>query len=166
MSLGAAMATYTGQNLGAGKEDRVKLGYFRAVLCISGFSFLIFLIFQTYSPILVGIFTKEPNVIKNAVTGLRVNSLFYIFLGFIHLTRSVLNGAGDAKFCFFNGILECIGRIGFAKPLTMIPIIGLNGVWATTCLTRFLNGFFYILRYRQGKWKTISMIKSNKVEIV
>ena len=166
MSLGAAVATYTGQNLGAGKQNRVKLGYIKATLCSSSFAIFIFLIFQKYASFFVQIFGNDQKVINYAVTGLRVTCSFYIFLGFIHITRNVLNGAGDAKFCLLNGIVECIGRVGFAKPLTMIHIIGLNGVWLTTGLTWLLNGLFSILRYRQGKWKKISILKSNKIGIV
>ena len=61
-----------------------------------------------------------------------------------------------------NGMVECIGRVFFAKPLTMIPIIGLNGIWITTAITWTLNGMFCIIRYKQGKWKTISLINNEK----
>ena len=166
MSLGAAVATYTGQNLGAGREDRVRLGYIKAILCSSGFAIFIFLIFQKYTNLIVGIFGNDPQVIKCSIIGLKITCSFYIFLGFIHITRNVLNGAGDAKFCLLNGIVECIGRVCFAKPLTLIKIIGLNGVWLTTGITWLLNGLFSILRYKQGKWKNISLIRSNKVTII
>ena len=44
-----------------------------------------------------------------------------------------------------NGAIECIGRVCLAKPLTMIPIIGLNGVWLTTGITWLLNGYLVSL---------------------
>ena len=167
MSLGIALANYTGQNLGAGKEERVKLGFIRAILCSSGFSLFIFIIFQNFSPIIVNIFGNDPSVIKYAVKGLKITCSFYIFLGFIYVTRNLLNGAGDTKFSMINGAIECIGRVCLAKPLTMIPIIGLNGVWLTTGITWLLNGLFGIIRYKQGKWKTIALVnKSNKIMIV
>ena len=167
MSLGIALANYTGQNLGAGKEERVKLGFIRGLLCSSGFSIFIFLIFQSFAPNIVSIFGNDPSVIKYSVTGLKITCSFYIFLGFIHVTRNLLNGAGDTKFSMINGAIECIGRVCLAKPLTMIPIIGLNGVWLTTGITWLLNGLFGIIRYKQGKWKTISLVnKSNKIMIV
>lgn len=166
-SLGAAVATYTGQNIGAGREDRVKLGFFRAIVCSSGFSLFIFILFQKFAPVIVAIFGNDPSVVKYGVVGLKITCSFYIFLGFIHVTRNLLNGAGDTLFCLINGIIECIGRIFFSKPLTMIPIISLNGVWLTTGITWLLTGLFAIYRYKQGKWKTKSVInKTNKILVV
>ena len=165
MSLGAAVATYTGQNIGAGREDRVRLGFLKATLCSSGFAIFIFILFQSFASFIVKLFGNDPQVITFSVKGLKITCSFYIFLGFIHISRNVLNGAGDAKFCLLNGIVECIGRVCFTKPLTLIPMIGLNGVWLTTGFTWLLNGLFSIFRYKQGKWKTISIIKSNKLTI-
>jgi len=165
MSLGAAIATYTGQNIGAGKIDRVKLGFKRSVTCNTGFAIFIFLVFQIYAVKIVKIFGNDPTVVDYSVTGLKITCSFYIFLGLIHTTRNVLNGAGDANFCLLNGIVECIGRVGFARPLTMIPFIGLNGVWLTTGITWLLNGLFSLIRYKNGKWKTTALVNSNIVLI-
>ena len=167
LSLGAAMATYTGQNIGAGKISRVKLGFIRAILCSSGFSLFMFILFQNFAPYIVQIFGNDPTVIKYAVKGLRITSSFYVFLGFIHVTRNLLNGAGDTRFCMLNGVIECISRVCLSKPLTMISFIGLNGVWLTGGITWLLNGSFCIIRYKLGKWKTISLAKNpNKIDIV
>ena len=165
MSLGAAMATYTGQNIGAGKVSRVKLGFIRAILCSSGFSLFMFILFQNFASNIVKIFGNDPNVVKYAVRGLRVTSTFYVFLGFIHVTRNLLNGAGDTKFCMLNGVIECISRVCLSKPLTMIPFIGLNGVWLTGGITWLFNGSFCIIRYKLGKWKNISLSKNTNMVI-
>ena len=166
MSLGAAVASYSGQNIGAGKYDRVRLGYIKAIICSSSFAIFIFIIFQIFTVKIVKIFGDDPIVIKYSIVGIKITCSFYVFLGLIHISRNVLNGAGDVKFGLLNGIVECIGRVCFAKPLTMIPIIGLNGVWLTTGITWFLNGIFSVIRYKQGKWKTIEIIKSNKLTII
>lgn len=68
------------------------------------------LLFWIFTPQIVSIFGKDPTVMKQAVDGLRITSCFYIFLGMIYTTRNVLNGAGDAIFSLFTGIVECIGR--------------------------------------------------------
>lgn len=168
LSLGAAIATYTGQNIGAGKEERVKLGYIKAITCSSSFAFIIFIVFQLFTKNIIEIFTNDPSVIKIASQGLRFTCTFYVFLGFIHVTRNLLNGAGDTKFSMLNGIVECIARVCFAKPLTMIPFLGFKGIWMTTGITWTLNGMFCVLRYNQGKWKTISLVnnKPKKIDIV
>ena len=168
LSLGAAVATYTGQNIGAGKEDRVKLGYIKAITFSSLFALIIFILFQTFTGNIIELFGNDPSVIKIASQGLRFTCTFYVFLGFIHITRNLLNGAGDTKFSMINGLVECFARVCFSKPLTMIPFLGFKGIWLTTGITWFLNGMFCVLRYKHGKWKTLSLVnnKSNKIVIV
>ena len=95
-----------------------------------------------------------------AMDGLRITCLFYPFLGLIYTTRNVLNGAGDAMFSLFTGIVECIGRVVFAYPLTLIPFMGKYGVFYATGLTWFLNGGFSFIRYKLGKWKTINVVEN------
>ena len=168
LSLGAAVATYTGQNIGAGKEDRVRLGYIKAITCSSLFALFIFILFQTFTKNIIEIFVNDPSVIKIASQGLRFTCTFYAFLGFIHITRNLLNGAGDTRFSMLNGMIECFARVCFSKPLTMIPFLGFKGIWCTTGITWFLNGMFCVMRYNQGKWKTLSLVnnKPNKIVIV
>lgn len=159
MSLGSALATYTGQNIGAGKIGRVKQGFKTATIASTIFAIVVMLLFQITAPYMVRIFGNDPKVIALAVRGIRVTSCFYIFLGLIYTTRNVLNGAGDAGFSVMTGIIEVIGRVGFAKPLTLIPFIGLNGVWLTTGITWLLNGTISCIRYKGGKWKTKALVK-------
>lgn len=164
MSLGSALATYTGQNVGAGKIDRVKKGFWTATKVSTIFSLIILVIFQVFAPYIVLIFGNDPKVIEYAVRGIRITSCCYMFLGLIYTTRNVLNGSGDAGFSVMTGIVEVIGRVGFAKPLTMIPAIGMNGVFVTTGLTWFLNGTISLIRYKQGKWKEKALIRAKIIE--
>lgn len=152
-SLGTAMSTYAGQNIGAGKIDRVKLGYKKGFMIMAIFSLLMLPIAQFCGEPIMKLFVDDTEVIKLGVTALRITSWFYIFLGTIYVTRGLLNGTGDAMFAFLNGIVEIIGRICFAKPLTMVPFIGVWGVWWVTGLTWMITGLFSIWRYKQGKWE-------------
>ncbi|MFQ9516039.1 MAG: MATE family efflux transporter [Eubacterium sp.] len=162
MSLGAALSTYTGQNIGAGNKKRVVKGFNSATLMSSIFAVIIIVIFWSFTPLIVSIFGKNDVVRDIAVDGLRITCCFYVFLGLIYTTRNVLNGAGDAMFSLFTGIVECIGRVGFAYPLTLIPFMGRYGVFYATGLTWFLNGMFSLIRYKMGKWKKIKVIDSEK----
>lgn len=152
-SLGAAITTYTGQNIGAGKIDRVKQGYKVGVRCVIIFSLLMLIPGQFFGKPIVGIFVTEPEVITIGAKGLSITSFFYFFLGMIYVARSVLNGAGDAAFAMLNGLMEVVGRVGFALPLTMIPFIGMWGIFFTTGLTWALTGIVSMIRYHKGRWQ-------------
>ncbi len=152
-SLGMAMSTYTGQNMGAGKIDRVKQGYRKGCIMMAVFSFVMLPLAHFGGEFIMKLFVNETDVIAMGSQALKITSWFYFFLGLIYVTRGMLNGAGDATFSFINGIVEMIGRICFAKPLTMIPGIGIWGIWMATALTWFMTGIVSVLRYCQGKWK-------------
>lgn len=163
MSLGAAVSTYTGQNLGAEKIERVVKGFNAANVINTVFAFFVIGVFWIFTSQIVSIFGRDADVLKIAIDGLRITSCFYLFLGLIYPTRNVLNGAGDAMFSLFTGIIECIGRVGFAYPLTLIPFMGSYGVFYATGLTWLLNGVFSLLRYKRGKWKTIRLVKNESL---
>lgn len=158
-SLGAAVATFTGQNIGAGHVDRVKKGYHKSILMVAIFSFVMLLLARFLGAQFVWLFVKEEKVIELGAKALQITSLFYFPLGMIYITRSLLNGAGDAFASMVNGIAEVIGRVLFPTVLISIPFIGVWGIWYTTGLTWFITGLAGFLRYKQGKWKYRSLVR-------
>ena len=158
-SLGAAITAYTGQNIGAGKLDRVKKGYRIGFIFVLIFSLIMLIPGQFFGKQIVGVFVQHAEVIAIGARGFAITSWFYFMLGMIYVARSVLNGAGDAVYSMINGLMEIAGRIGFAVPLTKIPMIGMWGIFYTTGLTWALVGIVSIARYKQGKWIHKGLIK-------
>ena len=152
-SLGMAVSTYTGQNIGAGKIDRVRQGYRRGLLIMAVFAMIMIPAAQFGGDFIMRLFVQDAEVIAFGSHALKITSWFYLFLGSIYVTRGLLNGAGDAAFAFANGLVEMLGRICLAKPLTLIPSVGVWGVWLATALTWMLAGLFNMSRYFQEKWK-------------
>lgn len=154
ISLSTAVSTFTGQNIGAGRIDRCIRGLRRSMAAMAVFSVVMLGVFMLISEQIVSVFVSDREVISIGSTALKLSACFYMFLGTIHTTRGLLNGAGDVGYAMINGIVEVIGRIGFATILSMIPAIGCWAVWATSGLTWFITGLMSYLRYRSGKWKT------------
>ena len=152
-SLNAAISAFTGQNVGAGKKERVISGYRHSIKAGIAFALLLLAVFMLFSESIVGMFVDEAEVIEIGASALRVSALFYIPLGFIHITRGLLNGAGDVKYAMINGFAEVGGRIGFAIILMNIPRVGYFAVWGTTCLTWLLTGVMSYIRYKSGVWQ-------------
>ncbi len=158
-SLNAALSTFAGQNMGAGKLDRTVKGYHRSMQLMAGFGLLMLIVFMIFSRNIVGIFVNETDVIDIGAKALKLSALFYVPLGTIHVTRGLLNGAGDVGYAMINGFVEVIGRIGFAMLLVNIPAVGIWAVWGTTCLTWVLTALMSLVRYKQGKWKNKVLIE-------
>ena len=152
-SLNAALSAFTGQNVGAGIKERVVKGYRQSMKAGTVFAIILLAVFMAFAEGIVGMFVDEAEVISIGASALRISACFYIFLGMIHITRGLLNGAGDVSYAMINGLAEVGGRIGFAILLLNIPGTGYFAVWGTTCLTWFLTGLMSYFRYKSGVWE-------------
>ena len=146
-TLGAALSTFTGQNYGARKMDRVGSGYRKGLLIMLIFSGLMLPVMQLLGDNIIGIFVDDAPVIEMGGNALRITSWFYVMLGMIYVIRGVLNGLGDSLFALLNGIVEVIGRFVVPIILTGIAAIGLWGIWWSVGVVWSLSGLTAWLRY-------------------
>lgn len=154
-TLSAALSTFTGQNYGAKKNQRIIIGYRKSLLLMVIFSLIMLPIMQFFGAWITGLFVKDADVIAMGARALQISSYFYVFLGLIYVVRGVLNGVGDAFFALLNGIVEVIGRFVFPIALVQIPLLGVWGIWWAVGAVWFLSGFTAWLRYLWVKKHTI-----------
>lgn len=153
-SIGAAITNFSGQNLGAGRPERVRQGFFRGTLIVLAFSIAVLPVFWLLGDKIIGVFVRgETEVIAIGSKALRITSVCYFMLGMIYVPRAVLNGCGDSGFAVINGVMEVVGRIGFAPILTRIPSLGFWGIWVTTGITWTITAASCVLRYKTGIWR-------------
>lgn len=159
-SLGAAISTFTGQNMGAGKQMRVRTAFRKSILMVIVFSIFMLAVCYIFGQSIMRIFVNEQEVIEIGAKGLRITSAMFCPLGLIHLTRGILNGTGDGFFAMINGFVEVAGRVGFSLLLVKLFGIGIWAIWSTTGLTWVITALAGIIRYRQNKWCNISLTKT------
>ncbi|MCH5293333.1 MAG: MATE family efflux transporter [Treponema sp.] len=153
-SIGAAITNFSGQNLGAGRPERVRQGFLRGTLIVLAFSIAVLPVFWLLGDKIIGVFVRgETEVIAIGSKALRITSVCYFMLGMIYVPRAVLNGCGDSGFAVINGVMEVVGRIGFAPILTRIPSLGFWGIWVTTGITWTITAASCVLRYKTGIWR-------------
>ncbi|MBR5401760.1 MAG: MATE family efflux transporter [Treponema sp.] len=155
-TLGAALSTYSGQNYGAKKYDRMILGYKKAMIMMTVFTLAMLPVMQFFGNSIIRFFVKEPDVISMGATALKISSWFYVFLGCIYTIRGVLTGAGDATFALINGITEVIGRFTVPFILTAIPLFGVWGIWWSVGIVWFMSAFTAWIRYVWMKKKKLN----------
>lgn len=158
-SLGAAMSTFAGQNMGANKLNRVKKGYHKSILIVAAFSLMAMVAAQLGGRSIMQVFVNDEAVIALGASAIKITSCMYFALGMIYISRGLLNGTGDAFYAMINGLVEVVGRVGFSSALATIPIFGVWSVWTTTGLTWFITATASVIRYRQGKWQKKSLVK-------
>lgn len=127
-ALGASMAPYVGQNLGAGKLDRVSRGVMDASLCGFVSSGVLYVIIWLYGAQLTGIFldAPDPAVTAYAVEFLRIVGAGYCLLTLVNVVRFSIQGLGFSVLAILSGVMEMIARC-FAG-LVIAPHIGFAAV--------------------------------------
>lgn len=153
-ALGTSVVTFTGQNMGAGKHDRISHGVAAAMKISAIVSVVLLAAFWLFGRPIMGIFVTNKEIISIAATGIRITGLFLFALGSVQILRYMLNGAGDSMYALMNGAVEVIARVAFAVGLTAIPLIGMWGIWLTWTVT----AVFALFRYRHGAWKTKTLV--------
>jgi len=127
-SLGATLATFCGQNLGAGKYSRIKTGLRDTTLITWGWSLLVILAANTIAPQMIQMITasSEPEIIETATLYLRVDTAFYFVPSVICLFRNAMQGFGDSKTPVFSSLLELLTKVVVA--FLLAPVMGYWGI--------------------------------------
>ncbi len=127
-ALASTMATYSGQNMGARKLDRIHQGLrCTSVLGIT-YCLLAFGIVVLFARPLLGLFIDAeaaPEVTAMGVQFLTVNAAFYIPLLFVNIVRLSIQGMGFTRVAMLAGLFEMIARTAVA--LFVVPVSGFTG---------------------------------------
>lgn len=131
-SYGYAMVTYTGQNLGAKRTDRIRKGVKSAILIAlltSLFIAFLMLIFgkEILSWFISGTPEEFEQTLKIAYYYLAVMSICLPILYILHITRSAIQGIGNTILPLVSGIAEFVMRAVTAVFLPML--IGEHGIF-------------------------------------
>lgn len=131
-SYGYSMVTYTGQNLGAGRTDRIRKGVKSALLIALVTSIVIALLMILGGKFILGWFisgTPEEfeQTLGIAYYYLAVMSICLPILYTLHITRSAIQGMGNTALPLVSGVVEFIMRALTAVFLPML--IGENGIF-------------------------------------
>lgn len=111
--MGVTMATYCGQNMGAGRKDRIRTGICQALILTWIWSLGMILLSYTVAPWLIWLVTgsKNPAVLSNATWYLKTDTLFYFAPAAISILRNGLQGMGDHITPVFSSMIELIGKV-------------------------------------------------------
>ncbi len=134
-AMGSTMATYGGQNVGAGKPDRIRKGLFCCSILGVGYSIIALIIALLFGGDLAMLFVStedlksglDPNeILSLAQQFLVTNAAFYIPLAFVNIVRFLIQGMGYSQIAVYAGVSELIAR--GAAALALVPLIGYTAV--------------------------------------
>ncbi|MCH5200737.1 MAG: MATE family efflux transporter [Oscillospiraceae bacterium] len=125
-TLGITMATYAGQNLGAGKIDRITQGMHRAFAVGMIYSVIAAAAVWLFSAPLCLLFVdaEETEVISQAVYFIGINAFFYPVLSLLFVTRNMLQGVGFSFLPMLAGASELVARA--VVSIGLVPVFGFD----------------------------------------
>lgn len=141
-SVGTAMATYAGQNLGASRMDRVRQGVNSAMLIILIYGVASAFVLHFTDVQIMGLFldtAKEIDIVAMGREYLFWNSVFFVPLGALIVWRYSIQGLGFSSLAMLAGVAEMVARTAVA--IVLVPILGYFGAelsnpaaWIAACL--------------------------------
>lgn len=159
IATGNAVSTFTAQNIGAGKMDRVKQGYRASYGIVAGFAFMIaVVVLFTNGPIITSFLGDGMSGDAYAAgTGyLSFIAYFFVFIGLKACTDGVLRGSGDVLVFTIANLVNLGIRVFVA--FHFAPVWGVAAVWYAVPMGWIANYVISFSRYLTGKWRERKVI--------
>ncbi|HAE81275.1 MAG TPA: MATE family efflux transporter, partial [Lachnoclostridium sp.] len=164
-SFGSAMTTYAGQNIGAGKMDRVREGAKNGTLAAMGISTILTGLILIFGRYLMGIFTTTESLITLSNNMMRILSLGYIAMEVTQCLSGIMRGAGDTVTPMWISILvSVLLRVPLAYlmvNLTKTPELPQGNCYMmqlSMLITWVTGAFITFLMYKRGRWMGKSVV--------
>ncbi len=151
-AIGSAVATFTGQNVGAGNYMRIRSGvrnaYLMNIICYGVFGPSIFF----GAPYIMKIFTDTPDAIRYGTEYMRIFSVFFLAGGILTVYHNILRASGDVTVTVLMGVSEVVTRTCCAF---LLPhLFGYRGLWFVSPLTWVCAAAVGAIRYYSNIWES------------
>lgn len=160
LSISMAVTTFTGQNVGAKKPDRVKKGMWTALIMGVVYTVIIGVVILLTSHTVLGLFTKDNEVITYGQLAMKYFCPFYFLLGILNILAGTVRGAGKGVPPMIILLFSmCIFRILWIK--IALPFYStIDGVFILYPISWFVGMVLMIIYTKFGKWLPKGLNKS------
>ena len=159
-SFGTAMTTFSGQNIGAKKYDRLQKGTKHGTLVALGVSAFITVMILLFGHHLMRLFTNTPELIDLSVKMMRYLAVGYLAFAVMQCLSGVMRGAGDTMTPMWISIITTVFiRVPVAYGLVWLTTSeampnGLqDSVFISLLFSWSVGAIITFICYRRGKWK-------------
>ena len=151
-SFSMALTTFIGQNLGAKQYERAKKGARFGILVGVSLAEIVGILLWIFAPLLISLFSNQPEVIQYGVQQMRTESLFYFLLALSHCLAGILRGAGKTNIPMIVMLVSwCLIRITYISIMVRIIPDIIVIFWAYP-LTWFISSVAFLIYYRKANW--------------
>ncbi len=163
-SFGAAMTTFAGQNIGAGKSERVAQGTKHGTVIAMGVSGIITILLLFFGRPLMNVFTDTPELVDLSMRMLRILAVGYVAVAVTQSLSGVMRGAGDVMTPMWISI---VSTVLLRVPLAYgIAYFTRNSQWPTgrpestfisLLISWCLSALITVVYYKKGTWSNKSI---------
>ena len=152
LTLSGALAAFCGQNIGAGRLDRVKKGVQFTMYTNIALGLLTFAAVYLFGNEMMRIFTKDIDVVAIGKEYLLIIGGFFIVHGALNVYNGALRGAGDTLFPMITSLV-CLWLIRIPLAYYLSSWLGRNGIWWAIGISITIGLLVTFVYYKIGFWK-------------
>lgn len=158
MIFSQAVSTFVGQNVGAGKLERVYEGFWVTLGMAIAVCLIMTGVIVLFGEQLMGMFIEDPEIIQIGVDYLVIVSSFYVCFALLFVSNGALRGAGDT---FIPMIITFFALWGVRIPMSYLlsEEIGVKGIWWGIPAGWIFGMTFAFIYFLSGRWKQKSIVK-------
>jgi putative MATE family efflux protein len=159
INIGNAVSNFTGQNMGAGKIERIRQGLKAGLIMSNVIAIIVTISLLIWGDIFIRGFVRsdsDPRVIEVGMSYLRVVGVCYILMGTMNIFNGILRGSGDMK-----GFMRCTLANFSTRVILSYLLVGLVGkeiIWYSVSVGWAVGLIYSFTRYRSGRWKEKKVI--------
>lgn len=158
LTLSGALAAFCGQNIGAGRFDRVRKGLRFTMLVNVFFSLITFTAIYFFGEEMMRAFTNDQSVIAIGKEYLLIIGGFFFVHGALNIYNGALRGAGDTIFTMVSSLL-CLWLIRIPLAYQLSAWYGRQGIWWAIGISIGIGLLITYIYYRMDFWKKRSVVK-------
>lgn len=152
-ALGNSMSSYTAQNIGANKPERIKTGVKYLYFISFGITIPLFIAFFFFPEAMMKIFVNSDDIeiINSGIQFLKIVSPFYLFISIKLIIDGVLRGSGVMKMFMVSTFSDLLLRVVLCYILSRF--INELGIWVSWPAGWLLATAISCIFYFTGRWK-------------
>lgn len=158
LTLSGALAAFCGQNIGAGRFDRVRKGLRFTMLVNVIFSVVTFTAIYFFGEEMMRAFTNDQAVIAIGKEYLLIIGGFFIVHGALNIYNGALRGAGDTIFTMVTSLL-CLWLIRIPLAYQLSAWYGRQGIWWAIGISIAIGLLITYIYYKMDIWKKRCVVK-------
>ncbi|MDR1664718.1 MAG: MATE family efflux transporter [Clostridiales bacterium] len=163
-SFANAIMVFAGQNMGAGKIDRVRQGTKQCAFMSAGTSFVIVLGILFFGRAIAGLFTDTEEIIETSMRMLRVLAAGYIVFALGQVFWSVIRGAGDTMTPMWASLISVVAVRVPSAYLLVYLMKEPDALFYSLLVSWSFTALLSVFAYRKGTWRDKGIVRGEAGE--